>query len=105
MNATGVEADGADLGRRGPVGAGGAAGLHRGVNALLVQQVLGEPTWAKKSSDEGRRGLTALFRSNVNPYDTFRLDTDVRIDLGPVAVAPRPRTSAGAADRSQTRTR
>lgn len=28
-----------------------------------------------------------------------------RIDLGPVAVVPRPRTTAGAADRSQTQTR
>ncbi|MGW2512159.1 Tn3 family transposase [Streptomyces scopuliridis] len=36
------------------------------VNTLLVQQVLAEPAWAKKLSDEDRRGLTALFWSNVN---------------------------------------
>ncbi|MGW3513699.1 Tn3 family transposase [Streptomyces sp. NPDC000994] len=34
------------------------------VNTLLVQQVLAEPAWAKKLSDEDRRGLTALFWSN-----------------------------------------
>ncbi|MER6274297.1 hypothetical protein ACFY0B_43810 [Streptomyces sp. NPDC001797] len=29
---------------------------------------------AKKPADEDRRGLTALFRPNVNPYGTFRPD-------------------------------
>lgn len=75
------------------------------VNTLLLQQVLAEPAWAKKLSDEDRRGLTALFWSNVNPYGTFRLDMDKRLDLGLVAAMPRPRTSAGAADRSGTQTR
>ncbi|MFJ3824128.1 Tn3 family transposase [Streptomyces nodosus] len=56
------------------------------VNTLLVQQVLAEPIWAKKLSDEDRRGLTALFWSNVNPYGTFRLDMDKRLDLAPLAV-------------------
>lgn len=32
-------------------------------------------------TDEGRRGLTALSWSNVNPYSTFRLDMDKRLDL------------------------
>ncbi|MFD1831693.1 hypothetical protein ACFSJS_18850 [Streptomyces desertarenae] len=40
-------------------------------NTLLVQQVLAGPAWAKNPSDEGRRGLTALFWSNVSPYGTF----------------------------------
>jgi hypothetical protein len=75
------------------------------VNTLLVQQVLAEPEWAKKLGDEDRRGLTALFWSNVNPYGTFRLDMDKRLDLGPVASVPRPRTPAGTADRSATETR
>ncbi|MGW1810908.1 hypothetical protein [Streptomyces sp. NPDC002078] len=39
-----------------------------------MQQVLAEPTWAKKQSDEDRRGLTALFRSDLNPYGAFHLD-------------------------------
>jgi hypothetical protein len=29
------------------------------VNTLLLQQVLAEPAWAKKRTDEDRRGLTA----------------------------------------------
>ena len=73
------------------------------VNTLLVQQVLAEPAWAKKLSDGDRRGLTALFWSNVNPYGTFRLDMDKRLDLG--LTVPRPRTPADAADRSSTETR
>ena len=36
--------------------------------------------------------LTALFWSNVNPYGTFRLDMDKRLDLG--LAVPRPRTPA-----------
>jgi len=52
------------------------------VNTLLVQQVLAEPAWASRLSDEDRRGLTALFWSNVNPCGTFRLDMEQRLDLG-----------------------
>ncbi|MGW3208383.1 Tn3 family transposase [Streptomyces sp. NPDC001135] len=73
------------------------------VNTLLVQQVLAEPAWAKKLTDEDRRGQTALFWSNVDPYGTFRLDMDKRLDLG--LTVPRPRTLANAADRSSTETR
>ncbi|GAA3796502.1 Tn3 family transposase [Streptomyces chiangmaiensis] len=36
------------------------------INTLLLQRVLAEPAWAKKLSDEDRRGLTALFWSNIN---------------------------------------
>lgn len=76
------------------------------VNTLLVQQVLAEPAWAKKLSDEDRRGLTALFWSNVNPYGTFRLDMDKRLDLASAAAAvPRPRTAADTADGSAAKTR
>ncbi|MFJ6918642.1 Tn3 family transposase [Streptomyces sp. NPDC101133] len=75
------------------------------VNTLLVQQVLAEPAWAKKLTDEDRRGLTALFWSNVNPYGTFRLDMDKRLDLAPAAMVPRPRTPADTAARPGTETR
>ena len=47
--------------------------------------------------DEDRRGLTALFRSNVNPYGTFRLDWDKRLDLG--LTGPRPRVPGWAGAR------
>lgn len=69
------------------------------INTLLLQQVLAEPAWAKKLSDEDRRGLTALFWSNVNPYGTFRLDMDKRLDLLPVTV-PGPRQAADTPARS-----
>ncbi|GLX02941.1 hypothetical protein [Microtetraspora sp. NBRC 16547] len=58
------------------------------VNTLL-QQALAEPAWVKKLAEEDRRGLTALFWSNVNPYGTFRLEMDERLDLGLPTVPPR----------------
>ncbi|MFE9913070.1 Tn3 family transposase [Streptomyces clavifer] len=73
------------------------------VNTLLMQQVLAEPAWESRLSDEDRCGLTALFWSNVNPYGTFRLDMDKRLDLG--LMVPRPHTPADAADRSSAETR
>jgi hypothetical protein len=73
--------------------------LH--VNPLLVQQVLAEPAWAEKLSDDDRRGLTALFWSNVNPYGTLRLDMNKRLDLGPATAVPRPRTPADTASRTR----
>lgn len=75
------------------------------VNTLLLQQVLAEPKWANKLTAEDRRGLTALFWSNVNPYGTFRLDMDKRLDLAPAAAVPRPRTPADTAARPATETR
>ncbi|WP_328352161.1 transposase [Streptomyces sp. NBC_00445] len=68
-------------------------------------RVLAEPAWAKKLSDEDRRGLIALFWSNVNPYGTFRLDVNERLDPGSASAVPRPRTPADAADRSSTEMR
>ncbi|GAA3476223.1 hypothetical protein GCM10018966_007500 [Streptomyces yanii] len=58
--------------------------------------MLAEPAWAKKLSDEDRRGLTALFWSNINPYGTFRLDMDMRLDLGLSVSVPRPRSPESA---------
>ncbi|MFE4824888.1 Tn3 family transposase [Streptomyces sp. NPDC056704] len=60
------------------------------INTLLLQRVLAEPACSKELSDEDRRGLTALFWSNVNPYGTFHLDMDRRLDLAPLTF-PRPR--------------
>ncbi|MCD9881036.1 transposase [Streptomyces guryensis] len=54
-----------------------------------------EPAWAKKLSDEDRRGLTALFWSNINPYGTFRLEMDKRLDVAPPIVS-HPRAAASA---------
>ncbi|MBB5938594.1 transposase [Streptomyces zagrosensis] len=75
------------------------------VNTLHLQQVLAEPKGAKKLSTEDRRDLTALFWSNINPYGTFRLDMNKRLDLVPAATVPRPRTPADTAARPVTETR
>jgi hypothetical protein len=55
------------------------------LNTLLLQQVLTEPAWAARMTDDDRRGLTPLFWSHINPYGTFRLDMDTRLEL---AAAP-----------------
>jgi DNA primase catalytic subunit len=70
----------------------------------VLQHVLAEPKWARKLTDEDRRGLTALFCSNVNPYGTFRLAMDKRLDLVPAAAVPRSRTSAEGAFLAEPRT-
>lgn len=51
------------------------------VNTLLLQQVLNEPEWAGRVTDADLRGLTPLFWSNINPYGTFHLDMNSRLDL------------------------
>jgi TnpA family transposase len=56
-----------------------AALVH--INTLLVQRVLSEPAWAERLTDEDRRGLTALFWSNIRPYGSFDLDMDRRLDF------------------------
>ncbi|MFE1935460.1 Tn3 family transposase [Streptomyces sp. NPDC059474] len=74
------------------------------INTLLLQRVLAEPVWAKKLSDEDRRGLTALFWSNINPYGTFRLEMDKRLDFA-LPTVPHPRTPASAASQPATESR
>ncbi len=51
------------------------------LSTLLLQQVLAEPARAKRLSDEDRRGLTALFWSNINSYGSFRSDMSKQLDL------------------------
>jgi hypothetical protein len=62
------------------------------IGTLLLQQVLAEPARAEKPTGEDRRGPTAPFWSSINPYGTFRLETDKRLDPLPV---PGPRRPAG----------
>ena len=51
------------------------------VNTVLIQHVLADPMWAKRLSEEDRRGLTPLFWTNINPYGAFSLDLDRHLDL------------------------
>ena len=62
-----------------------AALVH--VNTLLVQRVLSDPAWQERFTDEDRRGLTALFWSNVRPYGLFELDMDRHLDFDLAATA------------------
>ena len=55
------------------------------INTLLLQQVLAEPEWASRLTDADLRGLTPLFWSNINPYGTFHLDMNTRLDIELVA--------------------
>lgn len=54
--------------------------------------------WSGKLTDEDRRGLTALFWSNM--YGTFRLDMDKRLDLPLSAVVPGQHRAADHAARA-----
>lgn len=56
-----------------------AALVH--VNTLLVQQVLTDETWAARMGEADRRGLSALFWTNVNAYGRFTLQMDDHLDL------------------------
>jgi TnpA family transposase len=60
------------------------------INTRLLDRVLADPEWADRLTAHDRRGLTPLFWSNVNPYGTFRLDMDRRLefDRGPTTAAP-----------------
>lgn len=51
------------------------------VNTLLMERVLDEPAWAERLTDADRRALSPLYWTHVNPYGTFRLDMDTRLDL------------------------
>ncbi len=59
------------------------------VNTLLLQEVLAEPGWSQRMTEEDRRALSPLFWTHVNPYGRFILDMDSRLDL---TSPPRPRT-------------
>lgn len=51
------------------------------VNTLMAQEVLAEPYWSSRMTDVDWRGLTPLFFSHVNPYGSFNLDMDKRIQF------------------------
>ena len=46
-----------------------------------MQRVLDEPAHAGRLTAADRRALSPLYWSHVNPYGTFRLDMDRRLDL------------------------
>jgi TnpA family transposase len=64
------------------------------VNTLLMQRVLDEPADAANLTEADRRALSPLYWTHVNPYGTFRLDMESRLDMdrGPIdeRAAPEP---------------
>ena len=63
------------------------------VNTLLLQQILAEPEWSGRMTEEDRRALSPLFWTHVNPYGRFVLDMDSRLDLAVSTEPPEERTT------------
>ena len=57
------------------------------VNTLMIQNVLGEPSWMEKMSAEDFRALTPLIYAHVNPYGSFELDMEKRLLIDFVELA------------------
>lgn len=51
------------------------------VNTLMIKNVLSERKWMKKMVEEDFRALTPLIHAHVNPYGTFELDMEKRLQL------------------------
>ena len=51
------------------------------VNTLMMQRVLGEPSWQGSLGLEDLRALTPLVYGHVNPYGTFRPDLEERLPI------------------------
>ncbi|MBP2329622.1 hypothetical protein JOF56_010007 [Kibdelosporangium banguiense] len=63
------------------------------INTPLLQRVLVDPTWANKLTEDDRRGLNALFWTNVNPYGnsgstSIAASTSTRPHAGAVSKRP-----------------
>src|SRR5271168_3077849 len=57
------------------------------INTLMLQRVLAEPGWRARVTAADVRGLTPLVWAHVNPYGTFDLDMERRLDLDLAAAA------------------
>lgn len=51
------------------------------INTLMIQRVLAEATWMKQMRKEDFRALSPLVWVHVNPYGTFRLDMNERLQI------------------------
>jgi TnpA family transposase len=51
------------------------------INTLMIQRVLAEATWMKQMRQEDFRALSPLIWVHVNPYGTFRLDMNERLQI------------------------
>lgn len=51
------------------------------VNTLMIQDILAEPAWAQRLTDDDKRGLNPLFTSNMTPYGEVKLSMTSRLEL------------------------
>jgi hypothetical protein len=51
------------------------------VNTLMIQRVLREPDWSSRMTSQDLSALTPLIFHHINPYGTFELDMDERIQI------------------------
>jgi len=51
------------------------------INTLMIQQILAEPYWMERLTEEDFRALTPLIYAHVNPYGVFRLDMNERLAI------------------------
>jgi len=51
------------------------------INTLMIQQVLGEPEWAKNMTPRDLAALSPLITQHINPYGRFELDMEARLSL------------------------
>ena len=51
------------------------------INTLMLQRVLSEPILFERLTTSDRRALTPLIYTHINPYGTFQLDLNKRLNL------------------------
>ena len=51
------------------------------VNTLMLQEILGEPGWLERMTPDDFRALSPLIYHHINPYGTFELDLDKRLEI------------------------
>jgi TnpA family transposase len=51
------------------------------VNTIMIQQIVKEKNWLERMTLEDKRAISPLIHAHVNPYGSFNLDMDERLDL------------------------
>jgi len=51
------------------------------VNTLMIQNVLADPAWMSRLTEEDFRALSPLIHNHVTPYGSFELDMEKRLPL------------------------
>ena len=51
------------------------------INTLMIQDILADPAWAARLTDEDKRGLNPLFTSNMTPYGEVKVNMTSRLEL------------------------